>query len=306
MKQTNAPDYGQGTAYALLETLAAKDRGAGFTCSLIDVISKALAAPDFQPPLLPEVAISLTRLAGQPDVSLVQVEEVVTRDPSVAARVLSVANSAYYSRGQSVKSLRDAIARVGLAEVRDVAYHVVASTQVFKEPAYSPRMRELLDAAQAGGLLAKEVCLALRFEKDLAYLCGLLHDMGEAIILSIIGNACRLRGLAPPKLDQLRGTIAQLHATAGARVCSAWKLPPRIVDAVANHHQLDQADPSSQMAAVVAVADLLLAHAGIGVPRCAVDPMREPLFYRLNLTPQAVRALLDEAEKLGKEMQGGA
>ncbi len=187
--------------------------------------------------------------------------------------------------------------------MRDIAYQLVASTQIFKEPLYSPRMRELLDAAQAGGALAKEVCLALRFEKDFAYLCGLLHDMGEAIILSIVGNACRLRGVVPPKLDEIRGTIAQLHAKAGALVCTAWSLPSRIIDAVEHHHELDRADPASQMAAVVAVADLLLAHAGIGVPQCKVDPMREPLFYKLNLTPGAVRKLLETAEKMGSDMR---
>ena len=147
------------------------------------------------------------------------------------------------------------------------------------------------------------MCLALKFEKELAYLCGLLHDMGEAIILSIIGTACRMRSTPPPPLDRLRNTISQLHARAGAVVCTAWKLPPRIIDAVEYHHQIDHADPSSQMAAVVAVADLLLSHAGIGVPQCKIDPAHEPLFYKLNLTPGAVRTLLEKAEKMGNDMR---
>jgi len=297
MTKTNIPQYGQGTATALLETLQSKAHGSDFDCSLTEVISTTIASPEFKPPLLPEVAISLTRLAGQPNVSIMEVEEVVGRDPAVAARVLSVANSAYYSRGQTVRSLRDAVARIGLAEVRDVAFRVVASTRVFKEPSYSPRMMALLDSAQAGGYFAKEVCQILRFETDLAYLCGLLHDMGEAIILSIIGTTCRMRGIDPPAIDKLTATIRQLHARVGALVCSAWKLPTRIVDAVAHHHDLDNADASSQMASVVAVADLLLAHAGIGVPKRTIDPMAEPLFYRLNLTPQSVLILLEKAER---------
>ncbi len=100
MGLTNTPNYGHGTATAIIETLEAKERGVA--CSLTDVISKALQSKEFKPPLLPEVAISLTRLAGQPDVAIMAVEEVVGRDPAVAARVLSVANSAYYSRGQAV------------------------------------------------------------------------------------------------------------------------------------------------------------------------------------------------------------
>ena len=55
------------------------------------------------------------------------------------------------------------------------------------------------------------------------------------------------------------------------------------------------------MARVVAVADRLVEHAGIGVPRRLVAPMSEPLFYTLNLRTEHVQVLIGTAERMGAE-----
>ncbi len=72
-------------------------------------VKQALDSDDFKPPLLPEVAISLAEMAGKKDISIKKVEMVVKRDPNVAAKVVAVANSAFYSRGIAIRSLRSAI-----------------------------------------------------------------------------------------------------------------------------------------------------------------------------------------------------
>ncbi|MDD5308631.1 MAG: HDOD domain-containing protein [Deltaproteobacteria bacterium] len=262
-------------------------------------VKRAIESQSYNIPMLPEVAISLSEIANKPDVSIRDVEMAVTRDPSIAARIMSVANSAFYSRGTSSCSLRGAIVRLGLAEVRDVAFQLVAQTRIFRVPGYSERMRELLEASQAGGILSRQICQHLRYETDLAYLCGLLHDMGEAIILGIVGNQGELvkKGGAMP-LHAVRALVEDYHARVGAHVCSRWGLPRVIVDALLHHHRPDQSTDTLQMATVVRVTDILLAHAGIGVEQRRTTAMGEPLFYRLNLSPLQVDSLLDLADSL--------
>ncbi len=264
------------------------------------LVRQTIDSDQYQPPLLPEVAVSLSEMAGKPNVSIRDVEALVTRDPTVAARVVAVANSAFYNRGTSIKSLRAAITRLGLSEVRDVAFQVVAKTRIFRVPGYTERMRELFDAAQAAGLVTRKLCRILRFESELAYLCGLLHDMGEAIILGIIGDNCRENKTTPPSLKALDDAIVTYHSAAGARVCSLWGLSETIADAVRCHHSPDRSENPSQMATVVAVADICLAHAGIGCETKRVDPLQEPLFYRLNLNPEQVEELLSFADAVGE------
>jgi HD-like signal output (HDOD) protein len=263
-------------------------------------VKQALDSGKFKPPLLPEVALSLTQMAQRPDVDLGQVENTVSQDPTVAARVVATANSALFSRGSPARSLRMAIMRLGLAEVRNVAYEVVAQTSVFRVRGYDQQMRVRFEQGQAAGALARQICRLTQAESEMAYLCGLLHDMGEAIILGILGQEATARRESSPPLETVQPMVDEYHARVGAHVCRMWQLPSFISDAVLHHHHpLESTDPS-QMATVIAVANRLVSHAGIGMEADPVDPMQEPLFYRLNLTPNQVTELTDFADSLAQ------
>lgn len=272
------------------------------------ILQTALAAKrviegqGFRPPLLPEVAMKLTELSGRKDATFAAVEKIVASDPAVAAQVMSRANSAFFSRGSAITSLRVAVTRLGLAEVRDIAFELVARAKLFRVPEFSERMRDLLDQAQAAGLLARETCRMMSLEPELAFLCGLLHDMGEAIILGVVADLQR-GGAEPMPLETRQELVARYHGPIGAKICELWKLPTCIGDAVANHHAPEKSTHPAQMAKVVAVADRLLEHAGLGVPARPASPMSEPLFYALNLRPDQVQYLLGAAEKLEADRQ---
>lgn len=271
-----------------------------FVADMGALVKSVLFTDEYKPPLLPETAIALSEMARKRDTSLRDVEACVARDPIVAARVVAVASSAFYSRGQPVKSLRAAITRLGLHEVRDVAFQVVAQTRIFRIPGYDDRMRALFESSQASGLIAREVCRVLSYESEVAYLCGLLHDMGEAIILGVIGESWHHRGLPVPALVNLKPVIEHYHAQAGGVVCRKWGLPDIISDSVRFHHQPKLAAHSDKMARVLAVTDLLLGHAGIGCERALVDPINQPLFFELDLSPGQALRLIDYSNYLGE------
>jgi HD-like signal output (HDOD) protein len=270
------------------------------------MLKGVIDGPDYSPPLLPDVAVELTRIANLPNVDIGDVEATVQRDPVVAARVLSIANSAAFGRVAPIKSLRGAIMRLGLAEVRDVAFRVVAQTRIFRIPAYAAHMRQLLEAAQAGGIAAREVCRTLRFESDLAFLGGLFRDMGAALILGIVGEQHRGKTEQPPTLQDMAPVLERYHAAMGARVCRSWKLQEALTDAIMYHHDPERSSHLAQLALVVRVADLLLRHAGIGCEARRLEPLAEPIFYRLNLAPEQVSYLLEFSERLGEDRESWA
>jgi putative nucleotidyltransferase with HDIG domain len=270
--------------------------------SLAMLVKRVVEAPDFRPSLLPEVALELMSMANHPDVDLRKVEATVTRDPTVAARLISVANSALFGRGQPVRSLRGAITRLGLAEVRNLAFEVAAQARIFRAAGYAQRMREMFRRARLSGRVAQEICRALGFEPDLAHLCGLLHDMGEPLIFGIVGDAARMKSQPLPAPEVAQTVVDGYHAAAGAVVCRAWKLPECIADAVEHHHQPKLPTHPARMALVVVCADMLLSHAGLMMCTVVVDPLEPPLPYQLGLSPDQVTRLQRFVDQTAAEL----
>ena len=292
--------FGKGEAVIDLSEFEAEERERlALVKKYAGMVRQAVMDKNFKPPMLPETAIRLTEMVDKTDVSIKEVESAVVLDPTVAARIVAVANSVFYSRGAQVRSLKDAIMRLGLAEVRDVAFQAVAKTTIFRAPGFSDRMRELFEAAQATGLFARKICQILKYQSESAYLCGLLHDMGEAIILGVaVPRSKEKAPVTAIEKEALLEAVQLYHAQTGAMVSAMWGLPDMVCNAVLFHHHPERSDDPSQMATVTAVADLMLAHVGFGVSARPVSPLEEPLFYKLNLSPANVEELLSYAEEV--------
>lgn len=246
-------------------------------------------------PVLPQVAASALQLANDPKAGPRDLADLIDGDPPIAARFLSVANSAAYYRGYAAPTTRDAVIRLGLATTRDLLFQVVygASTQGvggFQSQVADSFRRSVL-AGTAARLIAKH--LNQRFEYD--YMCGLLHDIGEARIYRLLAK------LPPTKnLRLVRTLVERYHTTAGAEVAMAWRLPAEIVDCCAAHHDLDiEHEPHVRLVMIAdAVVDALL---GDGYSRIGVDVQR---FARLGIDQATAEVLVAELDATQGNEQG--
>lgn len=161
-------------------------------------------------PAAPRLYLALTHLLRDPDVSAARVAEVIAQDPGVAAKVLRMTNSAYYSAGRETTDLRTAIARLG----QNVLRHLVLASEAFSANSAEGnaiRDRALRISRLAGQLLAGP-------SAELAATAGLLAEVGL---------------LLPPLKSDDGATIS--HGAAGAYLLGLWGLPSPIVEAVAFH-----------------------------------------------------------------------
>jgi putative nucleotidyltransferase with HDIG domain len=202
-------------------------------------------------PLLPAAAAEALRLAEDPRTNMSNIAQLVDRDPPLAARFVALASSAAYSRGARVVSTQAALVRIGLAMSRDLLLQVVYERSNAELPIYQAEVARSFEhsvrTAIAARLLARERGRA----HEHAYLCGLLHDIGEARIYRILAQ------LPDPPTAKLAGELAaRHHERAGAEIARTWRLPPDIVDACARHH--DRSDNVSPNVRVVRAAEALL------------------------------------------------
>jgi HD-like signal output (HDOD) protein len=203
-------------------------------------------------PILPHVAAQAIRFANDPNSDLRRLAELVEADPPIAARLLAVANSVIYTRAVRVSSTRMAIIRLGLEGTRDLLFQVVYASSTVGLPRYQDLVARSFRRSVLCGLAARLVSDKLRYRFEYDYLCGLLHDIGEARIYRILANY--KEAIDPSVLEDL---VTRYHRRAGAELAIAWGLPEPIIETCAHHH--DDPEKASQLVKMVMMADVLVA-----------------------------------------------
>lgn len=234
---------------------------------------------------LPTVAARIMKVADDPNASISRLHRVLNEDPVLAARVLKVVNSAFYRRSHAIASTLTAIHVLGVASVRSIA--VAASlTRLFRGP-QTARIKELdglWDHSVAVGVAARSLAgLAHVTTPDEAQLAGVLHDLG--IVVALQGDFARFRlvieeavtrpGTAFRELE--REVMAVDHQELGAALCEGWNFPPQLVHVCLHHHDPMVLPPEERsLPALVHVADVLAAQAGIGFARTVEHAEPDP------------------------------
>ncbi|MGC4091567.1 MAG: HDOD domain-containing protein [Polyangiaceae bacterium] len=203
-------------------------------------------------PVLPQVAESALRLANDPDARIDQLARLVDTDPPIAARFMSVANSVAYWRGLVTASTQSAIVRLGLANTRDLLFQVVYAASSHGLKKYQTAVSRSFKLSVMAAIAARVTAEETKHKGEYDYMCGLLHNIGEARVYRIL-ETINLPVAEPALVKRL---VQKYHCVAGAEVAMAWKLPAEIVDACAAHH--DPAASENPSVRLVMIADAIV------------------------------------------------
>lgn len=217
---------------------------------------------DYQPPKLPSVAMKLMEVSRNPNATVQELVKLLEQDQLMAGKILKLSNSAAYRGSAEVASLRDAVVRLGMSTLRDVVMHAAMDMRVFRANGYSDTM----DALRRHSLATAHVARILARGHELAFLAGLMHDVGIAGALLAIGDVPR--GTELPGIDLVWPAVESIHERAGVQMCRLWQLPAGVIDAVANHHV--RKGKLGRLAAIVTMADNIASQCGYRI--CPDDP----------------------------------
>jgi putative nucleotidyltransferase with HDIG domain len=194
-----------------------------------------------------------------------EIQKLVQGEPFIAGKVLSLVNSAFYAGRQRVGSLKQALVFLGLKTLRDVIFSVSLHQKVFKAKRYAEIMEETwahsIATATASGLIAEH----LKVEKESAFLCGLLHDIGRSVLLHSIVEIedTTLKG-RPIGQDSVVILLDDFHELIGGYVAVKWKLPPSMIESIKCHHHPVRSREYRVLTSVVYCGDRIAEHLGLG------------------------------------------
>ncbi len=221
-------------------------------------------------PSAPPVVTDLMSAMSNPMAGAEQIATVISRDPTLVAQLLRVANSPFYGRRGQVASVEAAVMTLGFHAVRNLVV-ALATRGVYGK--FSGLTRALWDhanaVAQASGAIARSIG---RVSVEDAFAAGLLHDLGMVLLLradevgytEIVEGASDVVALAAAE----RAHFGFDHGDAGAAVVLHWSLPESLVAVVGAVHCLERVveepAPVVRLAACVTLADGLCCEHGLG------------------------------------------
>ncbi len=224
---------------------------------------------------LPSVASALMRMAAEENVEVEEVSRLIETDPSTAARLLKVVNSAYSGLQGRVSSVNRAVVMLGVNGVRNVllsmqVVDVFGREVMDRSSAIFEFWKHCLAVASASELVAENTGGVLPED---AFTAGLLHDIGKIALYSLAREDYlelidEITKSGEDISEAERSRFGTSHVEAGRRLAEKWALPEAICRAISDHHLLPQvadfSDPVALTAAIVAAADDLVRRQRIG------------------------------------------
>lgn len=251
-------------------------------------------------PTIPAAALAVMRETNRAESCARTVAEHIKKDQALTARVLRLANSAYYGLARRVVDVNDAVVMLGMKAVHNLS--MVASTypwlsKPLKGYGLGPKEMWTHSFAVATGaeLIAKR---SGRTDPSVAFTAGLLHNVGKVALSIWLENRVQAF-IALALRDNLtfdeveRKILGFDHCEVGGYLGEVWNLPEDIVAAIRWHHHPNEAEPPNLTVDAVHMGDFMTMSMGFGL---GADGLRydfcEDTMVRLGIKPEELDEVL--------------
>lgn len=221
-------------------------------------------------PTLPEVLAQILSLLNDPTSSAGDLEKIITHDQALSAKVLAVANTAYYGFRHEIITVRRAVVAMGYEEIRNVCLGASLMGYLHPSTFQDKQAAELLwlhslCVAEAARLLAHD---AKTCRPDAAFTAGLLHDLGKVVLSAFfpkeqdaVYELMEKEGLSYRAAEKAQEVD---HCMVGRVLAKIWDLPSQLEEALGFHHEPQADKPHFAITASVHLADCMARQIGLG------------------------------------------
>ncbi len=269
-------------------------------------------------PTLPRIAMQVLELLQDPYFSIEALDQILSHDPVLCAKILRIANSAYYSLRFPVDSVRRAFLVLGAREIQQMVL-TLSVFKVFRNGARKVALdrEKFWEHSANSAVLARAFILKLRemaqrnlsVEPEVAFSAGLLHDLGKLVMDHYFQDDFRRVATLieshnfPPLLAE-KEVFGEDHAAIGAWLARHWQLPENIVFSIEFHHDPGAA-PAHQLLTLSAQAGNLFSRMNDKQPPGAagdLSSLEKSFWLTLQKWVPEVEAL--DSAQFARELEG--
>ena len=266
-------------------------------------------------PTLPTVITQLISLIDNPKTSARNVAQLISTDQALTAKILKLANSAFYGFPREIATVDLAVVVLGFETVKNLGLSVsvlerFASTD--GDAGHDFDRQKFWEHSIACGVAARLLAGKLRYRMPgEAFAAGILHDIGRLILSQYFPTEFDevLRVMRAEDLyighaeEQVLGVT---HADVGGWLAERWNLPDQLEHTISLHHAPGRVDGPAELPALIHLADFLCRREKIGDGGGERLPNLDPAALRtfgIHEEPRAaLRRIFGYGEQLQEEM----
>jgi len=233
--------------------------------SLSELVSRVDEIPVFS-----ETVNKILALLEDPKSDAKSIEHEIMKDQGFTAKVLRLANSAYFGGSRRIHTVSQATVLLGFQAIKSMVLASSVGKVLVKElPGYALEKEELWRQSQICAITCRVIAKKVKYSKpDQAYTAGLLHDIGKVILDYYLGEQYKI---IEEKMQSGKWPFVAIeeevlgfhHGQVGAKIAEKWRLPEELVEAIELHHTPEKAVLNPQMVAITHLADGLVMMMGL-------------------------------------------
>ncbi|MBL8032842.1 MAG: HDOD domain-containing protein [Leptospiraceae bacterium] len=138
---------------------------------------------DIRLPFQPQVLSAVLRLRDDTRMDFIELDRLIRADQNIASIILKMANSTFYSRGQEIRTLPQAIGMIGFRTIVSIVAAASAKS-IFMSGNYARFRRYVWQHSLVTSIIAKIICEQMHWKNlsEEVFIGGLLHDIGKVIL----------------------------------------------------------------------------------------------------------------------------
>ncbi len=222
--------------------------------------AKILSAGDL--PTLPAIALEVGRLAQNPLTGMSDLVRIIRTDPPLTAKILRVANSAFYGMSRRIESLNMALVVLGMREISNLVTCIAVLRALPLQTKDGFDRESFWEHSAGTGEIARVITAKLHLRlHGVEFTAGLLHNVGQIVLLQhfpkpFLEAIRKSKAEKVPAIQTERELIGVDHTEIGAWLAESWSLPPAIVESIRFHHEPQLAPENRSLTSVVHLAGL--------------------------------------------------
>lgn len=212
-------------------------------------------------PTIPVVAHEILSLIRDDLVALNKLEKIVENDPAISAKIMSVANSAFYGYKTPARTLDNALMRIGFNSVKNIALGISLLTVLGNgKDQRTLDYQRVFNHSVSVGFIAGALIREFKFDiSEEIFINGILHDIGYMVLnryfpktyIEVLGEFEKESSL----LDAEEKVLGFTHADVGHWLAEKWNLPNSVSDTILYHHKPSLAKRHRRRVALIHIAD---------------------------------------------------